>query len=64
MMSINLNSTNLKEELFDKIGTDYSLLGELIYEADKHNYKEKPVTIEQFYTDPYYLGGTFTNDYE
>lgn len=64
MMSINLNSTNLKEELFHKIGTDYSLLGELIYEVDKHNYKEKPVTIEQFYTDPYYLGGTFTNVYE
>lgn len=64
MMYTNQNLNNLKQDVINAVGDDYSLLGDMIYEADKHNYKEKPVSIRQFYTDPYYLGATFNNVYQ
>lgn len=43
---------------------DVSSLGEVLYMMHKSEYKEKPVTIRQFYEDDYYLGKSFNNVYK
>jgi len=57
---VNLNDEELVSYVLEKAEElSPADLGELIWQAEKSYYEEKPVDIDTFITDPYFLGKSF-----